>query len=289
MFHSLKIGRVFDIGIYVHPTFWLLPLLIVLSNWGTSTPQEIGLELAVVFAVFGCVALHELGHAIAAMLYGIRTSDITLYPIGGVARLENMPERPLPEIVVALAGPAVNVLIAAAIAAMMTLDGLTPLGGNDGSAITAFWNQLLVANLMLVVFNLLPAFPMDGGRVLRAAISWFTDRVTATEIASIVGTVVIAGIAGVGLLLFNNLMLPILALLVVLMGRAELAQVRATAARREAERRWADRVPMAFTDWGIPVAHRAGSSRPDGWEYDPTQRIWTEYRSGVPVRRLATD
>src|ERR1700761_5176031 len=101
MFGSLKLGRVLGIGIFVHPTFWLLPLFVVLSGWGSASTDQIVFELAVLFAVFVCVALHELGHAIAAMGYGIRTRDLTLYPVGGVARLEGMPDRPWPEIVVA--------------------------------------------------------------------------------------------------------------------------------------------------------------------------------------------
>ena len=286
MFQALRIGRVFGIGLYVHPTFWLLPLIVVLTSWGTATARELGLELALLFAVFGCVALHELGHAVAAMLYGIRTRDITLYPIGGVARLENMPERPWPEIVVALAGPAVNVGIAALIVVMMVLDGVSPALPHGDSPVVSLWTQLLFANVILVLFNLIPAFPMDGGRVLRAALSWFTDRVTATEVASIIGGAFTALIAYVGLVHLNNFMLPVLAVLVFLMGRAEVAQVRAMAARREAERRWAGRVPLAFTDWGIPIARRADSSHPDGWEYDPMGRVWTEYRAGLPVRRV---
>lgn len=286
MFQPLRIGRVFGIGMYVHPTFWLLPLFVVLSSWGTATAHEQGLQLALLFAVFVCVALHELGHAVAAMLYGIRTRDITLYPIGGVARLENMPERPLPEIVVALAGPAVNVAIAALIVVMMALDGASPFGPHGGSALAAFWSLLFEANVILVVFNLIPAFPMDGGRVFRALVSLVTDRVTATEVASVVGGVFAALIASVGYFYLGNVMLPVLAVLVFLMGRAELAHVRATAARREAERRWAGRVPLAFTDWGIPVVRRADSSHPDGWEFDPMRRVWTEYRAGLPVRRI---
>src|SRR5688500_1167755 len=121
MFSSLKIGRWFGIDVFVHPTFWLLPLLVVLGGVG-----NVPFELAARFGAFGCVALHEYGHALAARWFGIRTRDITLYPLGGVARLEGMPERPWPEIVVALAGPAVNIVIAAGLFGILLIDGVVP-------------------------------------------------------------------------------------------------------------------------------------------------------------------
>src|SRR5262245_61970312 len=112
MFSSLKLGKPFGIDLYVHGTFWLLPLFVFVSGALGGDLFGAAFDVAVLFAVFGCVALHEVGHALAAALYGIRTRDITLYPVGGVASLERMPEKPWHEIVVALAGPAVNFVIA---------------------------------------------------------------------------------------------------------------------------------------------------------------------------------
>src|SRR5713101_7236265 len=112
MFRSWKLGSMFGIGIYLHPTFMLLPILVLLSNLGAG---QIGMALFVVMiipAIFGCVVLHELGHALTARKYGIETRDITLYPIGGVARLERLPQRPVEEFWIAVAGPAVNVALA---------------------------------------------------------------------------------------------------------------------------------------------------------------------------------
>ncbi|HET6576329.1 MAG TPA: M50 family metallopeptidase [Fimbriiglobus sp.] len=289
MFSSLHIGRLFGIDVFVHPTFWLLPLFVFLSSSASLGAGHAVLDVAVVFAVFGCVALHEFGHALAAMHYGIRTRDITLYPIGGVARLENMPERPWPEIVVALAGPAVNVVIAAGVAGLMALDGYTILGGlRGGLSLEAFWARLLVANIVLVAFNLLPAFPMDGGRVFRAVVSWFTDRLTATEVAATVG-------AGIALLLGliglwqSEFMLVILAGFVFLAGRGELAALRHQEEVRRAERRWRQRsggVPVAFPVDDSPVVHPVEPVPVNGWEFDPVSRTWTEWRDGFPVRRV---
>jgi Zn-dependent protease len=284
MFQSFRLGRVMGIDLFIHPTFWLLPLFVVLGT-GAGWDRTV-LDLAVLCAAFGCIALHELGHALAARQYGIRTHDIVLYPLGGVARLENMPERPWPEIVVALAGPLVNVLIALGILGLMTVDGASigrSLAAPPG--VEAFWSRLLVINVWLVLFNLIPAFPMDGGRVLRAALCWFLNRVTATEVAAVVGAVFAGLLALYGLFGPDgtNLMLVLVAVADYLMGRGELAAVRA----REAERRW-------YRESGeeIPIAYPVGSRRrftgipDDGWVWDPETRMWTLWRGGYAVRRV---
>ncbi len=289
MFQSLRLGRLFGIGVYIHPTFWLLPLFVFLSSFSSLGAGQAALDVAVLFAVFGCVALHEFGHALAAMAYGIRTRDITLYPIGGVARLENMPDRPGPEILVALAGPAVNVAVAAGIAVLMALSGYTILDGLAGEpGLEAFWARLLVANVFLVAFNLIPAFPMDGGRVFRAVVSWFTDRLTATEVAATVGAGIAAVMGLVGLWQ-GQFMLVVLAGFVFLAGRGELAALRYQGEVRRAERRWRHRagdVPVATPADSIPVAHPVEPVPVSGWEFDPVSRTWTEWRDGYPVRRV---
>ncbi|MEO8791519.1 MAG: M50 family metallopeptidase, partial [Chthoniobacteraceae bacterium] len=136
--------------------------------------------------IFLCVLLHEFGHAFAARRYGIRTPDITLFPFGGVARIERMPENPRQEIVIALAGPAVNVVIAAvlwvALAAMGSAGKIDPINLEGSFAV-----QLLAVNIWLLLFNLIPAFPMDGGRVLRALLALRLDHAHATRIASQIG------------------------------------------------------------------------------------------------------
>lgn len=223
---SWQLGTLAGIRVRVHWSFLILPLLIGWSAWSTAGPAAAVGAVLFVLALFGCVVLHELGHALAARRYGIGTRDITLLPIGGVARLERMPRASLQELVIALAGPAVNVVIAAAIAAGLWLQGgslATVLGGDllHGS----FLVRLMWANVALVLFNLLPAFPMDGGRVLRAALSMRLSHTRATEIAAGIGQAMAIAFAAFGLY-FGGWTLVLVAAFVYFAGRGEVAMAR---------------------------------------------------------------
>ena len=185
---SWKIGRIAGIDVYVHATFFLLILWVVLlhASQGRSL-QAVLSGVGFILALFACVVLHEFGHALTARRFGIPTKDITLLPIGGMARLERMPEKPWQEFWVAMAGPLVSLAIAAVIyLALFLADGFQPV---TGLSITGgpFLERILVANVVLAVFNLVPAFPMDGGRVLRALLATRLDHVRATQIAASVG------------------------------------------------------------------------------------------------------
>jgi len=184
---SFKVARIGGIDVRIHVTFFLL--LAVFASFYSAQGGASGTLRIVIFflLVFLCVLLHELGHAFAAKAYGIRTVDITLLPIGGVARMERMPEKPAQELVVAIAGPLVNVVIAAALLFVLAVTGNLDFGEVlDPTKFNALW-ALLYTNVMMVVFNLIPAFPLDGGRVLRALLATRLSYERATQVAATVG------------------------------------------------------------------------------------------------------
>src|SRR3954453_3020834 len=221
---SWKLCRVAGIPIYVHWTFVILIAWVVIGSWLQSNDAIKALEGGgFVLALFGCVVLHELGHALAARRYGVPTADITLLPIGGVARLQRIPEHPTQELVVALAGPAVNV----AIVAVLLMAGVRPrVDPSDGEFLVRaqFLPKLLVVNTFLVLFNLLPAFPMDGGRVLRALLAMRLEYGRATRMAASVGQfmAILFGFLG----LAGNPMLLLIALFVWIGAESEAQMVQ---------------------------------------------------------------
>ncbi len=184
---SFRLFTVAGTEVRVHVTFFLLLLFVAsqsyLSGQGVTAALEATLFITTMFA---CVVLHEFGHVVAARGYGIRTPDITLLPIGGVARLERMPRKPSEELVVAISGPLVNVIIAATIYLGFGLRAVIH-PGYDFLQTGNFFEKLMVWNIFMVAFNLIPAFPMDGGRVLRAVLAMFMEYGAATRRAATVG------------------------------------------------------------------------------------------------------
>lgn len=224
-----KLAVISGIRIQVHWTFLLIIVWVIFIHaaQGAGTLRAVQ-GVVLILAVFACVVLHELGHALTAKRFGIETKDITLLPIGGVARLARMPDDPRQELLVALAGPAVNVAIAAALAVVLTVTGgarapaeAVTIGGHLGA-------QLMWVNLFLVGFNLLPAFPMDGGRVLRALLAYRLEYVAATQIAASVGQIMAIAFGVVGLL-FNPFLL-LIAIFVYLGAQQEATHTSTRAA-----------------------------------------------------------
>ncbi|HEY2954789.1 MAG TPA: site-2 protease family protein [Candidatus Eisenbacteria bacterium] len=219
---SLNIGKIFGIPVRLHVTFLAFVAWIAVGQGvATGDPSQALSALLLLFLVFLCVVLHELGHALVARRYGIRTQDIVLLPIGGVARLERMPEKPSQELAVALAGPAVNVAILALLSVLLSRsDAPLPDWGLEGGLLPALW----VVNKAMVVFNLIPAFPMDGGRVLRSLLAMAMPYARATRVASITGQALALGFGLVGLFA-NHAMLIFIALFVFLAAGEERAIV----------------------------------------------------------------
>lgn len=220
-----KIGEYAGIGVYLHATFFLLIGFVALSHvlQGDPVSQTIA-GVAFILALFASVVLHEFGHALTAKRYGIKTRDITLYPIGGVARLERMPDKPIQEFWVALAGPAVNVVIAAILFVWITITN--DIVALDRLSVTAgpFMERLMVTNISLVLFNLLPAFPMDGGRVLRALLAMRMEYTRATQIAATIGQGMAFLFGFIGL--FTNPFLVFIALFVWIGAAQEASMVQ---------------------------------------------------------------
>jgi Zn-dependent protease/CBS domain-containing protein len=227
-----RLGEWLGIVVYMHATFLLLIGWVALSHFlaGEGLAEALN-GILFILLLFACVVMHEYGHALTARRYGIQTRDITLLPIGGVARLERMPRDPRQELWVALAGPAVNVAIAAALfvlielfegAAALTMTNVQLVGGD-------LLPKLMWINLSLAVFNLLPAFPMDGGRVLRALLARRMDYAHATRAAASVGQMMAFLFALWGLYIHYPFMLFI-ALFVYLGAEAEAQAVQVQSA-----------------------------------------------------------
>lgn len=265
MGRSIRIGTAAGIPLFLHWSFLLIPGYILLDGLLTGRAAfAVASDLMLVLIVFSCVVLHELGHALAARRFGVATRDIILMPIGGVARLERMPKRPLEELIVAIAGPAVNVLIASVLL-LVTVPavGLSALLDPD-SVVLAFVGKAIVVNIVMIVFNLIPAFPMDGGRVLRAALSAGMGHLKATRIAAAVGKLMAVLLGLTGLFVLHNPFLLFIAGFVFLGAGQEAAMAEAEAVLgglrvENAMMTRFDAVPaQASVEWALRFAMSAG-------------------------------
>jgi len=185
---SLKLGKFAGIDVFVHVTFFLLLGWVALVHWQNGQSVSAALVgVLFIVAIFLCVVLHEYGHALMARRYKIPTRDILLLPIGGVARLEKMPDRPVQELWVALAGPAVNVVIVLALYAWLKVTASWEPFQSLTVTTGPLLERLMAVNIFMIAFNMIPAFPMDGGRVLRAVLATRLEYGRATRIAASVG------------------------------------------------------------------------------------------------------
>ncbi|MEW5962915.1 MAG: site-2 protease family protein [Pseudomonadota bacterium] len=222
---SVKLFEVAGTSVRIHPTFFLLLAWIAAIHWMKGGPQEAVAGVVFIAILFLCVVLHEFGHIFMARRFGIKTPDVTLLPIGGVAALERMPEKPGEEIAVALAGPAVNLVIAALLIAIAGLptDAEALVRAAEGEA--SLVQRVAVANIALFAFNLIPAFPMDGGRVLRALLAIPMGFTRATRAAAVVGQglAIVLGFLG----LFGNPFLILIAVFIFFAASGEAGYVLA--------------------------------------------------------------
>lgn len=225
---SFKLGNIAGIGIFIHWTFSLLIAYIIFSNYRAGhNAEQIVWSIIFILSIFITVFLHELGHALAAKKYNIKTKDITILPIGGLARLERIPEKPSEELVVAIAGPLVNIALAVITGLFITVPDLKELtvqltGGINQSN---FFLNFFIVNIWLAVFNLIPAFPMDGGRVLRAFLAMKFQRHIATNIAARISQLLAVGFVFLGF--FSNPFLVFIGLFIFLGAQAEAQYTQA--------------------------------------------------------------
>lgn len=220
---ALKILTVRDINVSIHWTFLFLVGWVVLVNarFGNSVP-ELGWSIIFVLALFACIALHELGHALMASRYGIKAKNVVLLPIGGVASIEKFPGNPKQELMISLAGPFVNIAIAALL--LPFIQPYTPFWEYRTGASITHGHDLLynlqVANVALALFNLIPAFPLDGGRVLRALLGFKINYVRATAIAASIGKIIALGFVAAGIV-FTNFLLPLVGIFIIFSAGTE--------------------------------------------------------------------
>lgn len=233
MASSLRIARVAGIDLKVHWSFVLVPVLGAMQ-WGGLGARGAVFGAVLMLLIFGFVALHELGHSLVAKAFGIPVKDITLMPLGGIAMLGKKPKTPGQEFLIALAGPAVNVVLALVLGVigvnLYGVDALTDAFRSvrlEQPTDVTLWAMLIVSNAALAVFNMIPALPMDGGRVLRAFLAWFVGFEKATKFSAVLGRVLALGIGALGLL-GGNPVLPFIAVFIFFAAGAEARDASVT-------------------------------------------------------------
>lgn len=243
MTRSVTVARIRDVDVRLHPTFALVFLWALIDWRRVGTGHDAGtvlFTLILVMLVFACVLLHEFGHVFMARHHGVRVHDVSLSAVGGVARMEQLPVAPRTEISIALAGPAANLALVSAMLPLVLLFGVASgFSSVEDYARSVFQpspagliTTLVYANLLIIVSNLLPAFPMDGGRVFRAGLSTLWGRESATRIAALVGQVLAAVLLIVAIFVVQSVILALLAIFVMVVAYAEDRAVRVEAALR---------------------------------------------------------
>lgn len=243
---SIKLFTLGGTAVRMHMTFPLLLAWIAAVQWTRGTPQDAISGVLFIIVLFACVVLHEFGHIWAARRYGIRTPDVTLLPIGGVANMERMPEKPSQEIAVALAGPAVNAVIALVLIAALGLR-FDAEQVSLAALQSTFLAQVAIANVVLLVFNLIPAFPMDGGRVLRALLAMWLGFTRGTKVAARIGQALAVVFAILGFM--GNPLLVLIAIFIFLSAAGEAGYVEVREATRG--RRVTEAMITAFEPLGV--------------------------------------
>lgn len=224
---SLNLFRIRGIQLAVHFSFFLLLALVAQEGWSDGAWTGVFWNVATLLVFFTCVVLHELGHSFTAIHFGVGVRRILLMPIGGMAEFDRIPREPAREFLITLAGPAVNFVIAATLSLLVGMPRGWPLGDYDFPANAVGFAQLVIHwNLLMGCFNLVPVFPMDGGRIFRALLATRLPYLRATFIAALVGKVLAVVAAAIALFYFNAVLTSVLFAFIFFAGEMEYRAVR---------------------------------------------------------------
>jgi len=279
MRYTIPAGTYFNIPVRIHFTFPLILIAFGAEAWVNGTWVDAIRSVVLILAVFVCVVLHEFGHSLQVRRYGITVRDIVLLPIGGMARAERIPEKPREEILVAIMGPVVNFALAIIFFVILWLTGRGI--GDD------FLSTLLLINLVLGTFNLVPAFPMDGGRILRGLLATRMTYLSATRTARAVGQVIALGFVVIGFLYTEFIMLPVIAVFIFFgaMSEENMIRVRHALENRSVGDLVAPDAPTLFVDQFADTATVALENPSDVFAVTDTSRTVT----GALHARLVVD
>jgi Zn-dependent protease len=287
LFRCLKIGRVAGIDIFLHWTMWLFPIFILVRGFVLYSTDETLMQSLLVLGVYGCLFLHEVGHIYAARLLGLALRDITLCPIGGHDRLAELSERPWKEIYFALAGPLVHGLMTGMIAVVfLAADrSLVPRLESPEPFLETYFNRLFWLNAMLAILQIIPAFPMDGGRLFRGALALSAGRLRATEVAALFGSFVALTFVVCGIIWMSVVWwLIAVGIIVHISSQQELLSVRFFTYLQDPTTQFLDRGPIH-----VPieqVLHDEGKPQETdftGVTWNPKNRLWIVWQNGTPV------
>jgi Zn-dependent protease len=291
IFRSLHLGRFFGIDIFLHWSMWALPVFTAVRGFNLFATDEAVLQVALVFGVYSVAVFHDLISLAAARSVGLRIRDFKLYPIGGVARLAEVGERPLKEVRVALIGPLAYVLGAVAIGIAFLASG-SPLAPRFQSAqpyLETFFNRLFWLNVLLATLHLLPAFPMEGGRLFRGALALSAGRLRATEVAALLSSFIALPFIAAGMVWFGDFWwMILLGIIIHVSGQQELASVRYFASLQMAEPPFATGAPILVpTEQALDDNSRPSDPNFTGVTWSPRTRLWVVWRNGEAVRANA--
>jgi Zn-dependent protease len=290
LFRSLKIGSWWGIDIFLHWTMWLLPFFILCRGLVlySAEPDETALQTTLVFGVYLCLLVNELAHLAVARWLALGVRDLTLYPIGGIMRLSVIGERPWKEPWVAAAGPLTHLLIAGAIAVAFLAAGLAlaPRLNASQPYVETFFNRLFWLNVLLAILQIIPAFPMDGGRIFRGALALSVPRLRATETAALLSSFVALLMLVPGMVWLSSVwwLIP-LGIIVHVGGQQELLSVRYYAGLQQPLPGAPPTAPIIMAPIDQLLDDDVRPSEPDftGLIWNPKNRLWIVWRNGEPV------